>query len=98
MKTKHTPGTWSFHAADKYVSDPAIHGRLGITADHGRIGICLLSYNDAEANAHLIAAAPTMHKECREVSALLRDFAVKHSAFESEIHALAERLYNVTLT
>ncbi len=90
---QHTAGPW-------IASDNA--GCRNITAESLGYEIAYTTgiHDDAEdeANARPIAAAPAMHAECRAVIAALRDFAVKHSAFESEIHALAERLYNVTIT
>lgn len=48
-------------------------------------------------NGHLLAAAPRMFNELRAASTSLCDLAVNNSHIETELHAIAEKLYNATL-
>lgn len=66
MKTKHTQGKWKIQGGDIITIE---HGRISTTICKTNIGM-LNSFDDglrAEANAKLIAAAPELLQELRQV-------------------------------
>lgn len=80
----HTPGPW-----DTYQCDLA--GRIAITSDGGTIAV--VSYPDDgcdEANAHLIAAAPTMLEALERARSQLIAHLLDHMDAE---HAVKEVAY-----
>ena len=69
--TMHTKGKWevSKHATPDYAPQYGIH--KGGTND-----FCIVKDKEAEANAHLIAAAPDLLEACKEINKRI-DFLLK---------------------
>lgn len=65
MNTKHTPGPWVWRGE---VGRSELHSAHGCVIGYaGYEGMWMHSDGDAEANAHLIAAAPEMLAELRNM-------------------------------
>ncbi len=81
-----TPGPWAYHA-DQHRDDGRVW-RLGGDGDD----ICRLAYPDREADAHLIANAPTWLAELlAEVDNARRELGDVHVSLYSEIAMLTAR-------
>lgn len=64
MTARHTPGPWTL------VNHTVMTGTLG-SPTYQRIAQCTDRGSETEANARLIAAAPTMHKKLADTVAWL---------------------------
>jgi hypothetical protein len=75
--TKHTPGPWTepriYRARDNEITRIAIYDSNGTTTVHSINSACLnrSTWNEALANAHLIAAAPELLEALQELSNLM---------------------------
>ncbi len=88
METKFTPGPW---IAGKYMFDADLPF-VDIYADEAPIGLKLpaMAYGEkAEANAHLIAAAPDMYAALEDIA---RGKLQGPGNFETYVIAIAEKV------
>lgn len=68
MKAQYTPGPWK--VGKSYTSEPCIREPNG---DAVAVA-CDLCDGEAKANSHLIAAAPEMYAELRQMTMFLEDY------------------------
>jgi len=74
-QTKHTPGPWQ---ANKWAPG------FEVCAPGSHYTICSLAgYNNEEANAQLIAAAPDLLEACKMALATIERLTVRHGPFSS---------------
>ena len=84
MKTSHTLGTWevSKHATPEYAPQYGVYAK-GCRQDH-----CIVRYDNAEANARLIAAAPDLLEVLKSVGNGL--FALRHELADPQAQEVAD--------
>ncbi len=72
---KHTPGPWRVAPPSDYPQDPRLHVDA---STRGYVALCGVRDDlEAQANAHLIAAAPELLEACRFAADVLADLTTE---------------------
>lgn len=95
---KHTPGPWHVELAKGSYQRPAL-----VMAGKKLVASCLgdqlspnaTSIGEAEANARLIAAAPTMKEALEEVDVGLQFYMERHGEYDNRLSALRNIIADV---
>ena len=78
--TKHTPGPWGVDATGQ-VCKRATNGSWDLIAYLDESPY----YHDKFANAHLIAAAPAMYADAKQLCELVRDFMNDNRLYDGQV-------------